>query len=780
MEAAARTLGTVPVEVNRFVGRRRELAEARGLFALTRLVTVVGVGGVGKTRFAARLLQDSQRAFRAGVCFVRLAELADDAHLVRTVAESVGLRELPRDSPVDALTRHLADREMLLVLDNCEHILEAVAGLASCLLQAAPGIRILATSREPLGISGESTFGLQPLPVPDPGCPSVAALARYDSVALFLNRATSVLPGFTLTEGNHTAVAELCHALEGLPLAIELAAVRLQVLSVEQIVDKLVDRYRLLSVGRRDAPARQRTLRSTVAWSYELCTPEEQLLWGRLSVFSGGIGLAAAEGVCADPELPVAAILDLLGALVAKSVLAREEHAGQVRYRLLETIREFGLEQLRAQGRLELWRLRHRDFYADLVSRTLGSWLGPNQVERIDRLRRDHANLRAALDFVSGEPEGADTDASSIALRMAGSLYFYWLSRGFLDEGRRSLELALSRLGGDPAARARALHAAASLSMLLGDREAAARMADEGVAIAMQTGDTAALARIRQAQGLAALFAGDQASAMTRFGEAVALFASTTDPDGEAFTLFLHGLAAVLAGDLASAARSHDQCREMVQEHGDAWVWAYSLWVAALRYWRQGDPTAAGQLLGESLRIKRSLDDQLGIGECIEVMAWIAAEEQHYERAATLLGAAEAIWQQIGMRLASLPGLGRFHDECVRHAGRLGERAFHAAFRKGAGMRPAESIDYALQESGPIVELDSAESMTARELEVCEHVAEGLSNAEIAARLVLSRRTVESHVGRVLARFGFTSRTQIAGWVVERRARTEQRAAGPP
>src|SRR5882757_2775015 len=297
------TPGRLPQEVTSFVGRKREIATAKRLFGLTRLVTLTGVGGVGKTRLAIQLARQLARTFDDGVCYVSLAELRDPSLLGQTVATSLGLHRVSGQEPVDILIEHLADRRMVVVLDNCEHLLAFCADLAAALLEGCPEIRVLATSREPLGITGESTLPVPPLSVPPvEDTSNVAALAQYEAIGLFLDRAGSALPGFELTERNQSAITELCHHLDGLPLALELAAVRLRALSLEQIVARLTDRSDLLCAG-KGAPARQRTLGALMGWSFDLCTPDEQLLWMRLSVFSGGIELEAAEGVCVDDRI---------------------------------------------------------------------------------------------------------------------------------------------------------------------------------------------------------------------------------------------------------------------------------------------------------------------------------------------------------------------------------------------------------------------------------------------------------------------------------------------
>lgn len=750
------------MEGTSFVGRRREVREAKRLFSLTHLVTLAGVGGVGKTRLAQRLASESQRAFPDGVYFVPLSDLQDPTLLGHTVAETLGLRELSRNWRIETLTDYLRSKQLLLVMDNCEHLLTACAELVDELLKSCADLRILATSREPLGIAGESTLIVAPLQVPEPEWPTASALTHYDSIKLFLDRAASAMPGFELTEENSHAVAALCHSLDGLPLALELAAVRLRALSVDQILDRLSDRFALLSRGRRNAPTRQQTLRALIAWSYELCSPNEQLLWARLSVFSGGIELDAAEGVCSDELLPRSGILELLASLVDKSILVRDDVDGRLRYRLLETIRQYGEEQLRESGEFSTWRRFHRDWYLQLITNVFSGWVGTNQPERIARVRRDHANLRSALDYCVTEPEEA-----TAGLRMASILYFYWLSTGFLSEGRHWLDLALKNAPRNSQPRPHALYVAACLATLQDD-PAATTLLDQAATCIDEQATPRDSAYIAQGRGLVAMFADDLSEAIRRLEEALDGFVAVGDVDGETFTLFLHGLAALLAGELDKVGASHSRCRELTERRGESWVWSYSLWVAGLNAWLRGDNDQSLAVATDCLRHKRTLDDQLGIAECLEAIAWIKASMHQRETAAVLLGAASTIWQRIGMSLRAIPGLDRFHQQCRRTASQLGGRPYQAAFRRGTQMTLAEAVDFALGERTK-VESDAtcASSLTRREKEIAQLIADGLSNREIANQLVISRRTAEGHVEHVLAKLGFTSRTQVASWVAE-------------
>jgi non-specific serine/threonine protein kinase len=483
------------VPLTSFVGRRREVTEAKRVLSASRLVTLTGPGGVGKTRLALKLAADVRRTFGDGVWLVELDQLRDSALVAHTVAESLGLRGQSGRPPMAALEEFLAERRPLLVLDNCEHLVGTVAALADTLLRSCPHLRILATSREPLGIGGEATLPVPSLSVPDPRRPSSAQKSSHcEAMTLFAERAASVVPGFSITEDNRLAVAEICHRLDGLPLAIELAAVRLRALSAQEIAHRLGDRYRLLTRGPRGVPTRQQTLRSCIQWSYDLCTPPEQRLWARLAVFAGGVDLDAAEGVCAGNDLAAEDVLDLVASLVDKSILVPEQGT-VVRYRLLDTIREYGREKLGETGEYTTLR-RHRDWYADFVARADTDWVGPRQVGWLTRLDREHPNIRAALEFSLSEPGEAPT-----AQRIATELFPYWLARGLLSEGRHWLDQALACDTGLTLERSRALSRDSTLAGLQGDLATGSALVEEGRELAAQLGDAAARTQAMLATG---------------------------------------------------------------------------------------------------------------------------------------------------------------------------------------------------------------------------------------------------------------------------------------
>ncbi len=558
MSAAQRNVGNLPCELTRFIGRRHEVAETKRCLSLSRLVTLTGVGGVGKTRLALHAAENVRRAFDDGVWFVELGELGSPALVAETVAAALGLREQSSHLTLTNLQSHLLDRQLLLLLDNCEHLVDAVAVLASALLKTCPKLRILATSREPLRIGGEATVRVPPLPVPDSSRPSAAAsLAQYDSVALFTERASRAVPGFAVTENNGITIAGICERLDGLPLPIELAAARIRAMSAQQILDRLTDRYRLLTMGYRGAPARQQALRLCIDWSHDLCTSDERRMWGQLAVFAGGFELDAAEGICATVLSPQE-LLDVIESLVDKSILI-QEHAGKiVRYRLLDTLRDYGLERLRDSDEYESVRRRHRDWYERLALDARAGWIGPHQLEWIARLNREQSNLRDALEYSLADP----TDCES-ALRIANAMYLFWRSFGQFNEGRLWFDRVLAPGLTQPTPeRTKGLHAASMLAAAQGDLDTANALVKEGRDLADRFDDSTLRALFTSAEGFVSLSGGDNLTyAIECFELAREEFRTGGDRLQEIWALLGLGLASAHLGDTSRAI----DCQRQVQ-----------------------------------------------------------------------------------------------------------------------------------------------------------------------------------------------------------------------
>ena len=783
MAPGARVAGNLPAELTSFVGRRGELAEVRRLLGGSRLVTLTGIGGVGKTRLALRAAAGLTRAFPGGVWLVRLDQLRDEALVAQAVAGALGLQDRPGYSPAAALAEYLAGRQLLLVLDNCEHLVDAVAKLADLLLRAAAGLRVLATSREALTIDGEMVLAVPPLAAPEAGQPLTAAgLGVFPAVRLFAERAAQVVAGFAVTEANMAAVAGICRRLEGLPLAIELAAARLPVLSPEQIDARLGDRLGLLTRGSRTRPARQQTLRASVEWSYELCSQAERLLWARLSVFADGFELDAAEGICADYRLAAGQVLELLAALAGKSILMAAHGQGVARYRLPETLREYGQERLHESGEHTALRRRHRDWHEQLARRADTGWLTPRAADLTARLFREHANVQAAQDFCQAEPGEAE---AGLRIAMHVWLFYYWIA-GHVSEGRYRLGQALAQ-GGEPTVwRARGLLLASFLAAASGDRGAVQPLLEQGTSLAGQLNDPATRAFAAWVEGHVHLFAGDLPQAIAHCEDGLAVLPAAVRGRQRAHLLINLANAAGLAGDEERAVACHRELAALTEAGSDyirrAYS-AYSLWALGAAAWRRGDLDRATGLHQQSLRLRRN--DRMGTTFSVEALAWIAASRHQYERAAVLLGAATGLLQSMGTTLDGYQPLAGYQRDCERQARQaLGEAAFRAAYHRGLELPAADVLAYALQqppekppERPPAPAVSEGAPLTPREMQVARLIAGGRSNKEIAAGLVISQRTAENHVEHILAKLGFTSRAQVAAWVAASQPGGEGRLA---
>jgi non-specific serine/threonine protein kinase len=768
MAPRARVTGNLPAELTSFVGRRGELAAVKRLLAYSRLVTLTGVGGAGKTRLALRAAAELRRAFRDGVWLVRLDQLRDEALVTQAVASTLGLQDRAGHAPAASLAEYLSGRQLLLVLDNCEHLVDAVAALADLLLRAAAGLRVLATSRESLTMTGETVLAVPPLSVPEAGRPLTAAeLARFPAVSLFAERAAQVVPGFAVTEANVAAVAGICRRLEGLPLALELAAAQTRVLSPEQIDARLGDRLGLLTRGSRTQPARQQTLRASIEWSWELCSEPERLLWARLSVFAGGFELDAAEGICADDRLAAGEVLDRLAELAGKSILIAEHSEGVARYRLPEVLREYGQERLQESGEDTALRRRHRDWHEQLALRIDGGWLSPQMTEWVARLFREHANVAAAQDFCQADPGEAEA-----GLRIALHVWplYYWCA-GHVSEGRYRVGQALARAREPTVCRAQGLLLASFLAVVSGDRGAARPLLEQGTGLAGQLDDPVTRAFAAHCAGNACMLAGDLAQAIAHFEDGLAALRAAVRDRQRALLLINLAMAAGLAGDEERAVACHRELAALA-EAGSEFIRrlfsAYSLWALGAAAWRRGDLDRATGLQQQSLQLREGLGDRMGTALCVEALAWIAASRQQYERAGVLLGAAAGLLQSMGTTPDGNQHLTGHHRDCERQARQaLGEAAFQAACRRGLELPADDAVAYALQQprekpSAPAVSDEAP--LTPRELQVARLIAAGRSNKQIAAGLVISQRTAENHVEHILTKLGFTSRAQVAAW----------------
>ncbi len=767
MAAATRRRGNLPADTTSFVGRRHDVAEVKRLLTKARLVTLTGVGGVGKTRLALQTGAELRRAFEDGVWLVELAGLEDPALIAHTMLESLGVHDATGRAKATVLAEHLRERRSLVILDNCEHLVDACANLAEELLRAAPGLRLLTTSRERLRLGCEHLWPVASLPVPREPLPAGGWL-RYPALTLFGERAAAVEPGFTITDENQDRVAQVCRLLAGIPLALELAAVRLRALTLDELAAGLRDCFRVLATGKRGGLPRHQTLRAAVEWSFALCTPAERRLWARMSVFPGSFDIVAAERVGTGPGLPTEAVLGGLIALVDKSVLGGEHSGERARFRLPEPLRQYGQEKLRELGDEPATLRRHRDYYLELAEQNERDWFGPRQVEIFESTHLEHPNLRAALDFslsTAGE--------RLVGLRLAGTLWFHWAGCGMLGEGRFWLDRALTTTPAPGPERAKALWVNGYVATLQGDIPGAVGLLEECRAYAGKVGDDVALAYATHRLGCTNLVGDDVGHAESLFKEAQDRYGQLSELNSNVMLAAIErAIASVFLGDLDRAAALCEEASAVGTAHGEQWAYAYSVYTQALVSLSRGDLPQARELGRTCLRIKRTFNDLLGIVLAVEVLAWTEAAREDWERAATLLGAAQRIWPSVGFPMFGSRYFGAPHGECTtRTRAALGDVLFETARSRGKELSLQEAISYALEDAVPAVAAAAPvvpDPLTDRELEVAKLITGGLSNREIADRLVISPRTAEGHVNRILRKLGFDSRTQIAAWIAAR------------
>jgi non-specific serine/threonine protein kinase len=684
----------LPVPVSGFVGRENELAELRKRLKTVRLLTLVGVGGVGKSRLALELATAVETEFLDGVTLVELASINESQVLIHFLADALGVREQPGRSMLDVLMEALRSRELLVVLDNCEHLVDACAQLATRLLQLCSSVRILATSRESLAVSGEVTWRVPGLSVPDVAPHwSLDELGESEAVTLFVQRGAAVSSEFQLTYQNASAVVQICRRVDGIPLAIELAAAWLRVLTPEQIVERLDDALGLLTHRGRDKSGRHRSLLATLDWSYSLLDHNEQVLFDCLAVFAGGWTLEAALSVCVGPGLPSSEVLPRLAGLVDKSLVVAETHASTKRYRLLEPVRQYGTGHLEQLNEISQLRNRHRDWClerAELSEQEI--WTG-KQLAWLDYLQTEIDNLRAALAWST--TEDADLEAG---LRLGAALWRFWDMRGHLSEGRQWLESLLARPHSGVAERARAmaLRSLGYLAMLLGDVSKASAMVSESVELCRKLGDRAGLAHALFWQGMVVGWTGGRLqSAAPLLEESLAL--ARTDGPSFVIYLVLMRLSEVASdrSDFALAEALVTESLGLARQAGDRWGTAHALLCVGLLAIRLGHAQAAAEALLESVELRRDLGDARGVVTSIEALAGLVADRQP-KRAAELFGAAHS-WRGT----AGSPGLGPIGSlrergvAAARH--QLGETAFASAWASGLSKSLEEAIACALE-----------------------------------------------------------------------------------
>jgi predicted ATPase/DNA-binding CsgD family transcriptional regulator len=808
--------GLLPIEPNSFIGRAAEAQRLTALLRSARLVTVVGPGGVGKSRLGLHIASAALSAgrFPDGVWLVELSALRDPGLLASAVAAGLGLPELDADAQRAAVLEHVRDRRMLLILDTCEHLVDACAAFAEAVLRAAPEVTVLATSRQPFDAPGEHAFPVAPLPI------------EADAVELFAQRAAAAAPGFAVTSANRADVVRVCRRLNGMPLAIELAALRLRALPLAELADLLDSGFGVLTVTRRGGTARHQTLRTAIEWSHALCTPTEQTLWRRLSVFAGSFDLAAAEEVCADAVLPTDEVVHALIGLVDKSVVMRDadgdaDHGspagfrgaagGANRYRLLDTLREFGGDQLAEAAEQARFLDRLTDRYLALAADFDECFLADDQAGRFLRLRSEHANITAALAHALDDRDGDDGRVTAYQVErwrrgcwLVVRLHAYWRIAGLLGEGRHWLDKALGVFPGWSRERAWALGARGRLATFQGDPDNAIADISESIRLAVELGDDPAAARGYLFLTLALAFAGQHPQALAAGQIAAERLAACDHRAGLVYLQPQLAYAHQLAGDVEAALDCCERGLAMLGDFGrpgeERWVTGLLNMISGLAlYQRQESDQDCAAAMRRALRALRDLADEAGMAYCLEVLGWLAARGGRYDQAAWLLGAADTLWRRTACRLGNVAIMEQSHQRAARQAREaLGGLRYESAHDRGgaldlatvvawagdesgttpwpdregsrrglagAGAGPARNAD-ALAEGGDASDQEAANAaLTRREREIALLVASGLSNRDIATRLFISKRTVDAHVEHIFAKLEITSRVKLTMWL---------------
>jgi predicted ATPase/DNA-binding CsgD family transcriptional regulator len=815
MAGDAGRLTNLPAQVSSFIGREAELAAVRRLVAGSRLITLTGTGGAGKTRLGLQVAAGLLDGTGDGVWFADLAPLRDPDLVAVTVADVLGVRVEPGRPVLESVMAAVGGRSLLVLLDNCEHVIGACAKLADALLRGCPGLALLATSREPLGIGGEHVYRVPSLRTPADG-DDAEAIRASEAVRLLADRAAA--QGVALAQDGETAAVagRICRRLDGIPLAIELAAARLRGMGAAELEARLDERFAILTGGSRAALRRQQTLRAMVDWSWELLTGAERAVLARLSTFAGGFGLAAAEAVAAGPDVPATEVAGLLGALVDKSLVQfGDAGAGPGRYRLLETVRQYAVGRLDAQGpaAANTARVAHRDYYLALAEAAAPHLAGPDQAAWLDRLDAELGNLRAAIAFSQAQPDPEP------GLRLAASLRLYWVARGHAAEGADALRALLDApaaqgatlpraralavagrllqhaggfaIAGDYCEEALAIARAADHEQLVaellcdrawillsqGQQEAALALIEQGLGLARRLGDPHLTARLLAGRAHVTYAAGDHAGAARDATEALRLSRPAGDRRQVGQILSNLGNYELSAGDLDAARHHLAEALDIARSLGNRYGAVHETFNLGLAEYLGGSPDAAETLFAESFNLARRARMRSLVAVALVGLALTGRGGADPGWSARLHGAADQALADLGYALEPLEARLAAQDR-QRLRAALGEEAFDADYAAGRTLDLASVADQARQAiqagraGAPGSDSDTAASghavtvLTTRELDVLKLVAQGLSNADIARRLVLSEHTVKRHLANILHKLGLSSRTAAASWGV--------------
>ena len=744
LKTLSNTPNNLPQQLTSFVGREKPLREVQSLLAKTRLLTLTGAGGAGKTRLGLQVAAEILDTFSGGAYLVELAPLADAALVPQTVASALGVKEQAGQTLTQTLTHYLKAKPLLLVLDNGEHVLEACAALSAALLRACSEVRILATSREPLGIAGEQTYRVPSLSLPDAKAAQGAtpeSLQPFEAVQLFIARAQAVNLDFVVTNQNAPALAQICFRLDGIPLALELAAARTRSLALEQINNKLDTRFRLLTGGDRSALPRQQTLRALVDWSYDLLTDAEKTLFARLSVFAGGWHLEGAERVCGFAPLEDWEVLDVLTSLADKSLVTTQEAGGETRYGLLETLRQYGVEKRDAGGAGsddEETQTRHLNYFAGFAEDAEPKLTGPEAAHWLNRLEAEHDNIRAAFDWCASAASKSDVSAG---LRLAVAMGIFWLVRGYLEEGRERVKgiMIVSQSESqtcEPLMQARGFGVAGMLASFQGDYKEASELYTEKLLINRMLGDKKGIGQCLGSLGTVAHDQGDYVAAQALFEESLTIFRELGDKESIGYSLFhlgnvaheqgnhiatrplyeeslaifrefgnkksigmsLNNLGSVAynQSDYVTAQMLFEESRAIFRELGDRGGIGLSLFNLGNVSHKQEEYIVAKTLYAESLVVFRELGKKSGISGLLNAFASLGLHAKAFHTAAVLWGASEALRESIGTPIA--PNEQAEYEEAVQQArSALGEAAFARAWSEGRALDTEQAIEYALQ-----------------------------------------------------------------------------------